>query len=187
LFGNSGKKGIDEFSTSRPPPHYPLVHHSQVCSGNHPSPLLDSIRPPSKPLESSILDYLAFNPSHQPSYLETSHKNFLVNLPFLAPPQGFYKVNFDGTSKGNPGQAGYGAVIRDNVGQIQYLMAEHLGHDTNNSAKLWGLVRGIQMDFDLNLTHLIIEGDSKVIINLAAKIINGNEPLGSPKHFASSS
>jgi ribonuclease HI len=42
--------------------------------------------------------------------------------------------------------------------------------------ELWGLVRGIQMASDLNMTHLIIEGDSKVIINLVAKIINGNDP-----------
>jgi ribonuclease HI len=32
------------------------------------------------------------------------------------------------------------------------------------------------MAVNVGLTRLIIEGDSKVIINLAAKIINGNDP-----------
>jgi ribonuclease HI len=51
-----------------------------------------------------------------------------------------------------------------------------LGHDTNNSTELWGLIRGIQLASDLNLPHLIIEGDSKIIISLVAKIINDTDP-----------
>jgi ribonuclease HI len=51
-----------------------------------------------------------------------------------------------------------------------------LGHDTNNSAEIWGLIRGIQLATSLNLNHLIIEGDSQVIISLATKIINGSDP-----------
>jgi hypothetical protein len=34
------------------------------------------------------------------------------------PPPGFWKLNFDGASKGNPGPTGFGAVIRDNTGKI---------------------------------------------------------------------
>jgi ribonuclease HI len=51
-----------------------------------------------------------------------------------------------------------------------------LGHDTNNSTELWGLIRGIQLASELNLQPLIIEGDSKVIITLVTKIINGTDP-----------
>jgi hypothetical protein len=32
------------------------------------------------------------------------------------------------------------------------------------------------MDLDQNLTSLIIEGDSKIIIDLATKILNGRDP-----------
>jgi ribonuclease HI len=67
-------------------------------------------------------------------------------------------------------------VIRNNLGQIQSLIAENLGCDTNNSAELWGLIKGVQMTLDQNLTCLIIEGDSKIIIDLATKILNGRDP-----------
>jgi ribonuclease HI len=59
------------------------------------------------------------------------------------PPPGFYKVNFDGASKGNPGHLGYGVVIRRSLFQIQILIAKNLGCDTNNSTKIWGLIKGV--------------------------------------------
>ena len=35
------------------------------------------------------------------------------------PPHSIYKLNFDGTTKGNPGPARVGEVVRDMVGEIQ--------------------------------------------------------------------
>jgi ribonuclease HI len=61
------------------------------------------------------------------------------------------------------------------MGQMQFLIAENLGYDTNNLVEIWGLIKRIQMDLDHNLTCLIIEGDSKVIIESDTKIINGKE------------
>ena len=87
----------------------------------------------------------------------------------------FHKVNFDGASKENLRNASYGVVIRNNLGQIQSLNAGNLGYDTNNSAEIWGLIKGVQMALDQNLTCLIIEGDSKIIIDLATKILNGRD------------
>jgi ribonuclease HI len=89
---------------------------------------------------------------------------------------GSHKVNFDGASKGNPRNSGYGEVIRNNFGQIQRLTAENLGCDTNKSEKIWGLIKGVKMALDPNLTCLILEGDSKIIIDLATKILNGKDP-----------
>jgi ribonuclease HI len=67
-------------------------------------------------------------------------------------------------------------VIRDSTGKIKHLRVGFLGHDTNKSTELWGLIKGIQLASDLNLQPLIIEGDSKVIISLATKIIHGSDP-----------
>jgi ribonuclease HI len=85
-------------------------------------------------------------------------------------------MNFDGALKGNPGPAGFGVVLRNSTEQINYILAGHLIHDTNNSAEIWGLIRGIQLATSLNLNHLIIERDSQVIISLATKITNGSDP-----------
>jgi ribonuclease HI len=76
----------------------------------------------------------------------------------------------------HPGHSSYGMVIRNILGQIQSLIIENIGCDTNNSAELWALIKGVQMAVDQNLTCLIIEGDSKIIIDLETKILNGRDP-----------
>jgi len=55
------------------------------------------------------------------------------------------------------------------------MTTDNLGHDTNKSAEIWGMIRGVQLALDHNITCLIIEGYSKVIIELASKIINGRK------------
>jgi ribonuclease HI len=94
---------------------------------------------------------------------------------WLSPPHGFHKFNFDGASKGNLGHSGYGVVLINSMGQIHILIAENMGCETNNSMKIWGLIKGVEMALDQNLTCLIIEGDSKVIIDLATKNLNGRD------------
>jgi ribonuclease HI len=62
------------------------------------------------------------------------------------------------------------------LGHIQSLIVENLGCDTNNSTEIWGLIKGVKMALDQNLNCLIIEGDSKIIIDFATKILNGRDP-----------
>jgi ribonuclease HI len=92
------------------------------------------------------------------------------------PPAHFIKVNFDGASKGNPGPAGYGAVLRNSAGEILGLAAGFIGDSTNNVAELTGLLRGIQLASDRGHQRIILEGDSQIIIRLATKIIHGSNP-----------
>jgi ribonuclease HI len=92
------------------------------------------------------------------------------------PPSGFIKLNFDGASRGNPGPAGFGAVLRDHAGQIIHLAAGFLGENSNNVAELTSLLRGLQIAVQHQLHWLIIEGDSQVIIQLVSKILHGMPP-----------
>ena len=55
------------------------------------------------------------------------------------PPKGYLKCNIDGASKGNPGIAGYGGVLRDEEGIIIFIFHYHLGKATNNMAELMAL------------------------------------------------
>jgi ribonuclease HI len=89
------------------------------------------------------------------------------------PPERFIKVNFDGASKGNPGSAGFGAVLRDSNGKILGLEAGFLGDTTNNVAELTGLLRGLQSAIGKGYHQIILEGDSQVIIGLTTKLIHG--------------
>ncbi|MGH3392283.1 MAG: reverse transcriptase-like protein, partial [Actinomadura sp.] len=54
-------------------------------------------------------------------------------------------VEADGGSRGNPGPAGYGAVVRDAVtGQVLAEVAEAIGRATNNVAEYRGLIAGLR-------------------------------------------
>ena len=68
-----------------------------------------------------------------------------VSSPLLwIPPQaGTFKINVDGAAKGNPGLAGYGGVIINSRGSILSLFWGSIGSNTNNIAKLEGLINGL--------------------------------------------
>ena len=54
-------------------------------------------------------------------------------------------IEADGGSRGNPGTAGYGAVVRDAVTrEVLAELSEPIGHATNNVAEYSGLVAGLR-------------------------------------------
>src|SRR5438270_11500670 len=54
-------------------------------------------------------------------------------------------VEADGGSRGNPGTAGYGAVVRDAVtGEVLAELSEAIGRATNNVAEYSGLLAGLR-------------------------------------------
>ncbi|ABS04798.1 putative phosphoglycerate mutase [Kineococcus radiotolerans] len=55
------------------------------------------------------------------------------------------RVEADGGSRGNPGPAGYGAVVKDAAtGEVLAEVAESIGRATNNVAEYRGLVAGLR-------------------------------------------
>jgi ribonuclease HI len=128
-----------------------------------------------KPEEESILD--GWNlPPNMPTQGKKEIRKAISPQVWSPPPPGFHKLNFDGASRNNPGPAGFGAVLRDHMGKITFLIAGSLGENTNNAAELSSLVKGLQMAVQMQHTRLIIEGDSQIIIQLATRILNGQPP-----------
>jgi broad specificity phosphatase PhoE/ribonuclease HI len=75
-------------------------------------------------------------------------------------------VEADGGSRGNPGPAGYGAVVRDaETGEILRSAARSLGTATNNVAEYEGLLAGLRAVLDLD-PHADVEVrmDSKLVV-----------------------
>jgi len=70
---------------------------------------------------------------------------------------------FDGCSKGNPGPAGSGALIKNE--QTLWSGSEYIGNTTNNVAEYKGLILGLKQLKYLNINKVIIKGDSMLIIN----------------------
>lgn len=85
---------------------------------------------------------------------------------------------FDGASKGNPGRAGAGAVIYDNLtGKEIWSKALFVGDkQTNNVAEYTGLIIGLEAAIALNITALCVRGDSK----LAIEQMKGAYKVGAP-------
>ncbi|MFI5925058.1 bifunctional RNase H/acid phosphatase [Micromonospora sp. NPDC051543] len=74
-------------------------------------------------------------------------------------------VEADGGSRGNPGPAGYGAVVRDpETGEVLAERAESLGTATNNVAEYQGLIAGLRAAAELNATEVDVRMDSKLVV-----------------------
>ena len=59
-----------------------------------------------------------------------------------------FTIFADGGSRGNPGPAGSGAVVRDETGKIVIEVSEYLGITTNNVAEYTGILRALERLFE---------------------------------------
>jgi ribonuclease H / adenosylcobalamin/alpha-ribazole phosphatase len=74
-------------------------------------------------------------------------------------------VEADGGSRGNPGPAGYGAVVFDAAtGAVLAERAESLGVATNNVAEYRGLIAGLGAAHDLGAREVAVRMDSKLVV-----------------------
>ena len=75
-------------------------------------------------------------------------------------------VEADGGSRGNPGPAGYGALVRDApTGEVLAERHESLGVTTNNVAEYSGLVAGLRAAADLAPgAHVEVRMDSRLVV-----------------------
>ncbi|TYP88508.1 bifunctional RNase H/acid phosphatase [Blastococcus xanthinilyticus] len=77
-----------------------------------------------------------------------------------------FVVEADGGSRGNPGPAGYGALVRDaETGRVLAERAASVGRATNNVAEYGGLVAGLQAALDLDASAQVeVRMDSKLVV-----------------------
>ena len=74
-------------------------------------------------------------------------------------------IEADGGSRGNPGPAGYGAVVLDpDTDQVLVERAEGLGVATNNVAEYRGLIAGLRAAIELGATDVHVRMDSKLVV-----------------------
>ena len=89
---------------------------------------------------------------------------------------GWITAHCDGGARGNPGPAGFGAVIQDANGKMLGELSEFLGIQTNNFAEYSGLLA--TLDFALSRGHrkLRVISDSELMV----KQIQGKYQVKSP-------
>ncbi|KAH9326472.1 hypothetical protein KI387_006650, partial [Taxus chinensis] len=67
--------------------------------------------------------------------------------------------------KGNPGLVGRGGIIRDHNGDWILAYAGRLGTQSNNVAESRALLWGVSLAKEKEIKHILIEGDSLLILN----------------------
>jgi ribonuclease HI len=88
-----------------------------------------------------------------------------------------YSVYIDGASRGNPGDAGIGIIIKDDQGQHIRELYKYIGQSTNNIAEYTALIYALQEALILGLKDLVIHSDSELLvkqINAEYRVKNAN-------------
>lgn len=89
---------------------------------------------------------------------------------------GWLTAHCDGGARGNPGPAGYGAVVQDESGRVLAELSEFLGARTNNYAEYSGLLGCLQWALDNGQRRLRVVSDSELMV----KQIQGKYKVNSP-------
>jgi ribonuclease HI len=75
-----------------------------------------------------------------------------------------YQANIDGGSRGNPGPAAYGVVIRDGSGTVVARLKKYIGQNTNNVAEYFGLIAALDYAQTHGVKALRVESDSELMV-----------------------
>ena len=73
-------------------------------------------------------------------------------------------LEFDGGSRGNPGPAGIGVVVRAQDGTPLVTLGRFIGRATNNVAEYRALITAMEEAKKLGAKSIVIRGDSELII-----------------------
>ena len=73
-------------------------------------------------------------------------------------------ANVDGGARGNPGSAGYGAILRDESGAVLAELYAGIGVSTNNVAEYRGLIAALEWSLENGHRRLHIKSDSQLIV-----------------------
>jgi ribonuclease HI len=84
--------------------------------------------------------------------------------PAAAPKTAAHTANIDGGSRGNPGPASYGVVIRDAKGEIIAKLKKYIGRATNNVAEYYGLIAALDYAQAHAIRTLNIQSDSELLV-----------------------
>jgi ribonuclease HI len=79
-----------------------------------------------------------------------------------------YLLQFDGKSEPNPGESSGGAVLFSKDKKVVFEVGEYIRYATNNQAEYTGLIIGLKLANEMGIKSLLVEGDSKLVINQTA-------------------
>src|SRR2546430_15428447 len=90
-------------------------------------------------------------------------------------------VSFDGASRGNPGRAAIGVVVRENGIPVREI-GERIGTTTNNVAEYRALLRGLEEAAALGARTVRIQSDSELVVRQLLGQYKVRSPQLAPLH-----
>jgi ribonuclease HI len=105
-----------------------------------------------------------------------STPSLFASTPAASTQNDWISAHCDGGARGNPGPAGYGALIQNAEGVVIAELSEFLGIRTNNFAEYSGLLGCLQYALDHNHPRLRVVSDSELMV----KQIQGKYKVNSP-------
>lgn len=97
-------------------------------------------------------------------------------------------IHADGGSRGNPGPAGAGAMIRDEFGNSVASVSQFLGTRTNNFAEYEAVILGFEaltklvMGEDVSKTEVVVKMDSELVVKQMKGIYRVKHPVLKEQH-----
>jgi ribonuclease HI len=70
----------------------------------------------------------------------------------------------DGASRGNPGESGYGFLLKDEKGTLLHSASGYLGQATNNIAEYEALLACLKQVMTMSCERLIVHSDSELMV-----------------------
>lgn len=92
------------------------------------------------------------------------------------PSSGWFTAHCDGGSRGNPGPAGFGAVVMDPSGKVVARLSRFLGNQTNNFAEYSGLLAVLVWANENGAGRLRVVSDSELMVKQMKGIYKVKHP-----------
>ncbi|KAL0411081.1 UNVERIFIED_CONTAM: putative ribonuclease H protein [Sesamum latifolium] len=122
--------------------------------------------------ECALRDFFTVNSLHIPLQPKAQRQKIII-VNWRKPQEGWYKLNTDGASKGNPGIFDAGGILRDHLGRVIFAFQEPLGNTTNTQAELRAFHRGLKIYTDMGFHNIWIETDATASIKLISTLRQG--------------
>jgi len=73
-------------------------------------------------------------------------------------------IHTDGASRGNPGRAAIGAILRDEKGALGATISKSIGKTTNNQAEYRAVIAALEKAASLGVENVELNSDSELIV-----------------------
>ena len=73
-------------------------------------------------------------------------------------------IHTDGVSRGNPGRAAIGAIIRDEKGGLVASISQSIGRATNNQAEYRAIIAALEEALPLDANEVELNSDSELVV-----------------------